>query len=117
MSVVTQTPFNGCDAHIEMADSLGVLHDVSGMSNKVEISFTRDIGEYSVFGDIYKYRLDCKQDGSISVTVLATRDVNGAYHIIKDWWTTRGFRWFSADMPNNNVGSDRYSGYFMLSEW
>lgn len=112
----TQTAFNACNAAIIAADNLGVDHDISGTVNKVEVSLTRDVKDYVVFGDANHWRLSCKKDGQVTIDIVASKDTFGGLNILSDWYDRGDFRHFRAMAPSSAIGSKSVEGYFLVTD-
>lgn len=110
----TSNAFNACNAVIYMADANGNMINISGMSNEIAFDRTKLIGEFTVFGDQWTYRLDCKRDSTIDLTIIASEDVNGAFDMLNDWFEGTGARRFIVYPHEESIGRLRFDGYFVL---
>ena len=110
----TSTPYNACNSAIYLADANGNMINVSGMSNEIGLDRTKVVGEFTVFGDQWTYRLDCKRDSSIDLTVIASDDVNGAFDLLNDWFEGTGARRIIVYPKAETIGNLRFDGYFVL---
>lgn len=111
----TSTAINACNAAILMAGPTGTMYDISGSSNEFTLDMNKDLGEFKVFGDAWRYRLECGKDATLSLTAVYTRAVNEALDLLRDWFFSgSGARFIQLNLPSNEVAADRYEGYFML---
>lgn len=111
---VTETAFNACNAVVELDDANGVMRDISGHANNVDMELTKEIGDYKVFGSPYKWRLECGKDGSVTLDVVMDKDTLGGFRLLKDWYTNGGARRFRVSAPDASIGNTRWWGYFLL---
>lgn len=107
---VTSTAINAKSCKIYLDDELGVLQDISGSANEVQIDLDRKLGDFNVFGDDETYRLEGKKDGSIDLTVLYTRATKEGFRLVRDWREAGGARTIRVDVPDSSTGADRYEG-------
>lgn len=112
---VTSTAINGCDAKLWIDNASGVLTDISGMANEFSMELNKDLGEFKVFGDPWRYRLECGKDASIDLQVIYSRDVDGGLDILRDWYFNgSGARTVRIMLPREVVGGDSYELEAML---
>lgn len=112
----TTSAINACDLSVQLADHNGVLRDVSGSSNRVEIQFTKQLGEYQVFGGGWVKRLSCKRDATANLTIVYTTATNEGWSVVKDWFDNypdeaRRMRIFA---PDDSVGADDFDGLWLI---
>jgi hypothetical protein len=107
----TDSAINACGAIIRVADEFGDLIDISGSSNEVSLDFDAELGDYKVFGDAAKYRLECGIDASLDLTVVYTTGTREGMSILKRWRKNRGLR-----VVHVLVGADLYKGSFLLEK-
>lgn len=112
----TSTAINACGASILIENEFGELIDISGSANEVNLDFDNDLGEFKVFGDRAKYRLECGLDTSLDFTALYTTGQREAMDLIKSWRQNRGARRIQVNVPRNVSGADRYEGRFFYEK-
>lgn len=111
----TTTAINACDAQIYLDNASGTPVEISGSSNSAELGRTRDTSEYTVFGTQWKKRTQCKKDGTLNINVVYTTAASEAMDLFNQWFDAGGRRTVIIDVPNSNIGSDRYYGEFLLT--
>jgi hypothetical protein len=110
---------NMCDVDLYMEDEGGNWVDISGTSNEVTLEFSRNIGEWKVFGDQWMQRKACGKDASLSINVIYTitgdsEPAEGKDLFLNWLFDGEGSRNFRLDMPSSETGNDRYEGPFVL---
>ena len=114
----TTTAVNGCDAVVQLDGTTGLLVDISGSSNSVDIDFDNDIGDFKTFGTKWKGRLACGKDATIKLKIVYTTTTAEAMRILLDWFfVTNGRKTVQIDIPSSGAGGDRYSGEVVLSKF
>jgi len=114
----TTTAINACDVAVYIANAAGVLTDISGSANKVDLAFSQEVGNFRVFGDKWMRRLACAKDATMSLDVVYTTTADEGLDLLRDWMlgassgTPRAFR---VILPQNAVGSDSYEGSVIIS--
>lgn len=113
----TSTALNGCDLGIHLDKQDGTPVDISGSSNQVNMQFTKQLGEYQVFGSSWVRRLACKRDATMTLQVVYSTAADEALDVLRDWYfndsdTKRTLRIL---VPQDEVGADSYSGEFFLA--
>jgi hypothetical protein len=112
---VTGTAINGCDAVVLLKDATSVMRNVSGTGNNIKLDLSKDLGDFKVFGDAWRYRLECGKDASLDFDVVYSQDVDGGLDILRDWYFNgHGARTIQINLPDNSIGSDRYEMEAML---
>lgn len=113
----TETAINACDVVVHLETHDQVLHDISGSSNRVEFAFTRDLQEFSVFGQTWKQRMGCKLDGTVNLAVVYSGAALEGWAVLKDWWFNypTEHRRLRVMIPDDSIGSDDFDGEFILS--
>lgn len=112
---VTSTAINGCDAVIYLDNASGVAVNISGMANEFNMELNKDLGEFKVFGNAWRWRLECGKDASVDLSVVYSRDVDGALDILRDWYFNgSGARTLELNLPNESIGADKYQLEAML---
>ena len=95
----TSTPRNACDVAVWLDDADGVALDISGSSNQVDLALDFKLGEYTTFGGCCTYRLECGQDGTITLNAVYTTALAEARAELSAWansfakWKVREYRW------------------------
>lgn len=113
----TTTAVNACDAKIMLDAANGTPADISGSSNSAAINFENEIGEVKVFGSGWKSRLSCGQDATLKLTAVYTTAVAEALALLRGWQTSTHTvpRTISISVPDDEIGSDVYSGEWLIS--
>ena len=113
----TTTAVNACDAAIWLDNAGGTLKDISGSSNNVDMNFDIDIGEFKSFASKWKARITCGKDAEFTIAAVYSTTTNESLDILKNWFfaAAPGSRTLKVYLPDKNVGSDVYSGEFVLS--
>lgn len=108
---------NACDVVIHLETHDQVLHDISGQTNRVEFQFSRDLQEFSVFGQTWKVRMGCKLDGTLNIAIAFTADNLEGWAILKDWWFNypTEHRRCRVMIPDASIGSDDLDGEYVIS--
>ncbi len=107
------------DVVINLDDSGGTPRDISGSSNKVDMSSDIALGSYFVFGSRHSKNGygGVKTTGTLSV--LEAPDTNYAHQILRDIamsTTTPTDRTLTVDTPNSSTGGIRYTGEAKFSK-
>lgn len=112
---VTSTAINGCDAVIYLDNASGVATDISGMANEFNMELNKDLGDFKVFGNAWRFRLECGKDASVDLSVVYSRDVDGGLDILRDWFFNgSGARTLEINLPRESIGGDKYQLEAML---
>lgn len=112
----TSTAKNACNAVIKVDNGAGVLADISGSMNEVNVNLDNKLGEVKVFGSDFPRRLACGRDAALDTRfVYSGSDAESAY-ILLDWWQNHheDARTMEFYLPDENPGADKISGEFML---
>ncbi len=112
----TSTAINAKNCKIYLDDELGVLQDISGSANEVQLDLDQKLGDFNVFGDDDTYRLEGKRDNSADLSILYTKASKEGFKIIKQWRETGGARTLRVDVPDSTQGNDRYEGEFLYEK-
>lgn len=114
----TSTAQNACVASAWLDTLAGVATDVSGSMSQIRANLVNALGEYLVFQDCCTQRLECGKDATVTLNVLFTSAANEGWDILKKWYFNGGckpgLRTFSWYLPDKNVGSDFFTGEFLL---
>lgn len=108
----SSTAVNACDASIWIDNVGGVLTDISGSSNSVDLNFDHEIGDFRVFQDVWKRRLECGKDAAFTLNFVYSTANDEAFDILRQWFfaATPGDRTLNIYIPDLSVGSDCYYG-------
>jgi hypothetical protein len=112
MPVLTQSSINGNNMTLFMEDEQGNLIEISGSTNKYDISIENKIGEFYVFGQRNIRRVQGKEDGTVSFSAVYTTAYGEAKNLIKRWRQQRGLRRIVGFLPTLQPGADKFSGNF-----
>ena len=112
----TTTQVNACDVAIWMDDDTGTLRDVSGSTNKASLTLTLEAGMTRTFGTKWPTRAVCAKDAKIALSIVYSEASDEAMDIWKNWYFANapGARTVKIYIPDKNVGSDVYSGEFVI---
>lgn len=115
----TQTPQNACNTAVFLADQFGVDKDITGQSTEVDPSFENTLGEFKVFGDQAKYRLQCGQDSALKCKAVFTMDTDGVIDLLDKWYHQypSQARHARVIVPSNQIGAKSYEGYYLLESY
>ena len=112
----TSTAINACGVTILIENEFGEMIDCSGSANEANLDFDNDLGEYKVFGDRAKYRLECGLDTSLDFTAIYTTALREAADLLKTWRVQRGQRRIRICVPRNVSGADAYEGRYFYEK-
>ncbi len=112
----TTTAVNACDASIWLDNTSGVLTDVSGSSNTINMEFTEQVGNVRNFGTRWQIRLTCGLDATFGFTAVYSTAAGEARDILLDWFFNKPGqnKTLKVYLPDKNVGSDVYSAEVKL---
>lgn len=108
---MTSSAVNSCDASVWLDDVNGLLRDISGSSNNVDISFDHNLGEFNSFQEQWPNRLECGKDATFTLSVIYSETQYEGWDVLK-WWffaASPGARTFNIFIPDKNVGSDKFA--------
>ncbi len=115
----TTTGINACDAVIKLDNDSGVLVDISGVSNNVQMNRVNRVSDGTrTLGTDYPFRLVCGKDANITLRIVYSTEEAEAMQLLNDWYENHNTdaRTLQIDVPDGNPGSDRYSFEVLLSE-
>lgn len=114
----TTTHVNACDVSIWLDNGSDTLTDISGSSNGVNLSFTREIGELRTFQSKWPVRTGCGKDVEIGLKVVYSTATDEGRDLLISWFfeSSPGPRSFAVYIPTKNVGADHYSGEVVLGD-
>lgn len=112
----TTTAVNACNVVLSIDNASGVPVDVSGSSNQAGINMTVTTAETNTFDGQWAIKKACKTAASLSVTATYSVTETEGYNILADWIfnSPTTSRSVTIDIPDSTVGSDRYTGEFVL---
>jgi hypothetical protein len=108
----TTTAVNACDVVVSLDDDAGTLDDISGSSNQVSMSMSRQVAETFTFDGDWAIKKGCKKAVTISLQAVYSVTDSEATNVLVDWYFNSAgtSRTIQIDVPDSTVGSDRYSG-------
>jgi hypothetical protein len=115
---VTTTGIDATDCVIKLDNAAGVLTDISGSSNKVEIKLENGVAEFRPFGTAWKKRMVVGKDAPISLRVVFTKTAGEGWPLLRDWFTGSNDspRTIQIDVPDSSIGSERYVAEVVLAD-
>lgn len=106
----TTAAINACDVVVKLDDAAGVAVDLSGSSNQIQMRLTNDLGAFKTFGSRFRVRLECGSDAELSFrAVYSVVDAEAARTLLRWYFTDRGSRTFTFDVPSSAGGGDRFT--------
>lgn len=114
----TTTKVNACDVSVWLDNAAGTLNDISGSSNGIDMTFTRELGELRTYQSKWPVRMGCGKDVEITLRAIYSTASDEAADILRNWFfaSTPGSRSFHIYIPDKNVGSDHYYGEVTLGD-
>lgn len=112
----TTTAINACGAVIEVDNDVGTPTNISGSSNNASLTFSRETATGQTFEGDWNFRLDCKKDAGLELSVMWTTAASEGRDILEDWFDTGGQRTVSIYPNGSGVGERVYSGEYVISE-
>lgn len=115
----TNTAVNACDAVIKVDDENGVLKDISGSTNEVNLSLEKKTGEVKVFGTDWPIRMTCGRDGQLELTIVYSTGLEEGKDILNEWFfgPLNNARTVQVILPEAGAGSDIYYGEYVLTNY
>jgi len=112
----TTTDVNACDVAIWIDNAAGTLTDVSGSTNQCSLTFTHETGITRTFGSRWPRRKGCMKDTKIKLNIVYSEASGEMMDCWKNWFFTNpvAARTVKIYIPDKNVGSDVYSGEFII---
>jgi hypothetical protein len=116
--IMTTTGYNACDVSLWLDNPAGVLTDISGSSNTINVSFTKDMARKDAFGSVWGHRYECLKDCKVQLNIICSETNSEAWDLLVDWWFAQpsGKRTLTWYQPDKNVGSDKFSGEFRIQD-
>lgn len=107
------------DCVIKLDNAAGALVDISGQSNRVEIQLQNTIAEFRPFSTQWKQRKVVGKDAPVTVAGVYSSNDAEARGLLMGWWSggTDTARTLEIYAPDENAGSDKISGEFVLSNF
>lgn len=109
----TSTAVNACGVRIWIDDEKGQLANVSGSANEFNLEFSKELGEFKVFGEGSYNRLECGKDAQLDITVLFTTATREGFDILKRWLVLGGKRTIRIEVP---ASGDVWQGEYLLEK-
>lgn len=96
---------------IQIDDDADTLQDVSGSTNKIDLSFENEVGTAKTFGTDYPAALVTGKMLSATVTAIYTTAQDEAWDLFYNWFIggDDSPRTLQVDFPNSSPGSQRMS--------
>ena len=115
----TTTGVNACNIVIALDTDAGVLADISGSANKINLEFTINAAEGYTFDGDFPIRKTCGKDCTGSLSVLFSTAADEGWDLIKGWYHVYDgvARTLRIDVPSTGGGNDRYEGEFVLTSY
>lgn len=112
----TTTDINACDAGVWLDNAAGTLTDISGSSNQVNITLTLTSGMTRTFASKWPRRKVCPKDAKVALQIVYSTAADEGADLLKDWFfaSDPGARTLKIYLPDKNVGSDVFSGEFVI---
>jgi len=108
----TTAAINACDVVVKL-DNDGnpqTLVDISGSSNQVTMNLTNALGVLHMFGSRWPIRLECKSDAEITLrAVYSEVDAEAVRQLLRWYFTDRGHKTLTVDVPDGSAGGDKYT--------
>lgn len=104
---------------VKLDNAAGVLTDISGDSNKVELGPKNGVAETRVFGNQWMLRGVVGKDVDISLDCIYTTNAAEGAQLLDGWFYggTDTARTIQIDIPDGDPGSFRYTGEVILSDY
>jgi hypothetical protein len=79
-------------------------------------NFDLETGAFRTFQSVWQSRLQCGKDASITLNVVFSTTADEGWDALITWYNqdTPGARTMDFYMPDKNVGSDYFTGEFVL---
>ncbi len=115
----TTTPVTAVNCVIQIDNAAGALTDISGSSNKADISLEKGVAEYRPFGNVWKLRKGVGKDGSFAIECVYTLTADEGADLLRDWFFTaaEAARSIQIDIPDADPGGDRYTAEVVLADF
>lgn len=108
----TTTAINGCSGVIKVDNDSGVLQDVSGSANRIEMDRSlRMSDDIYTFGSAFPITKTCGKQAALNMRIVYSTEELEAMQLFNEWHENHSTdkRTVQIDMPDSNPGSDRYS--------
>lgn len=112
----TTTAVNACNIVIALDTDAGVLVDVSGTANTINLEFTINAAEGYTFDGDFPIRKTCGKDMTGSFTCVWSTTADESWDLVKGWYHVYdgAARTLRIDVPSTAGGNDRYEGEVVL---
>jgi len=82
------------------------------------MTFSANVGELQTLESQWPVRTECGKDCTVSLTVVYSTATDEGWDVLKNWYfaTSPTARTVTLYLPDKNVGSDKISGEFRISE-
>lgn len=112
----TTTAIIATDVVVQIDKTGDVLTDISGSSNKLEMTYENTIAEGATFGSLWLIRKVTGKDAPLTLTIIYSTASDEAWDIAKDWFFggDDSARSVQIDVPDSTAGNDRFSGEYIL---
>lgn len=113
---VTTTPIVATNCVIKLDNASGSPTDISGSSNRVELSLEHGVGEFRPFSTQWKSRVVVGKDVGVTLNIVCSTATDEAFDILKNWYFggDDSARTLTIQVPDGSPGSDQYEGEFVL---
>ena len=113
---VTTTPVVATNCVIKLDNAAGSPTDISGSSNRVELSLEHGVGEFRPFSTQWKSRVVVGKDVGVTLNIIYSTATDEALDILKNWFFggDDSARTLTIQVPDGSPGSDQYEGEFVL---
>lgn len=113
---VTTTPVVATNCVIKLDNAAGSPTDISGSSNRVELSLEHGVGEFRPFSTQWKSRVVVGKDVGVTLNIVCSTATDEAFDILKNWYFggDDSARTLTIQVPDGSPGSDQYEGEFVL---
>jgi len=119
MTTQTTTAVNACDVDIWLDNAANTLTDIGGGTNKIDLEFDHELGEYRAFGNKWRGRLECGKDAKFTLYVIYSTTATEAMKIIESWFHANvpGARSLKIYVPTKSAGAAVYSCEARIDEY
>jgi len=115
----TTTAVNACDVEIWLDNASGTPTDISGSSNAVTMTMENDVGDYRVFSNRWRKRMECGKSLTMTINGVYTETATEMQGLFAAWALANpsGARTVTVYIPDKNVGSSKWSGEWRLQDY
>lgn len=111
------TQINACDVVIKLDNDGGVLQDISGSTNTININRLNRVGDgVRTFGSRFPLRAACGKDAEITMRAVYSGNELEAKQLLNEWYENHNdeARTLQVDIPDSDPGGDRYTFEVLL---